>query len=210
MAGRWCSATKVSVLAFALAGISLAAGVTRADVITFDSVVEIPFVGPFTEGAFTYNTASGSLFNDAATGNPAPAMAGGDAPGGILRIVRTDGGLFTFDGADVAHFLWILRVVTFSGVLNGILQNEVNLFTTQNSLDFAGGSQGSGALSGVPINELLVELERNQFNTNQFEAVDNIRLTLINDAQVPEPTALALLGLGLAAFGWSRRKSKNA
>src|SRR5262245_19078430 len=83
---------------FALALMGLTAGAARADLITFSGVPGGFFVGPFSEGAFTYNTAAGTLFADSANGNPPPSMSGGILPSATLSIVRTDGGLFTFDG----------------------------------------------------------------------------------------------------------------
>src|SRR5262245_57942728 len=98
---------KCWMLALALAGMGFGGAVTRADVITFTGVpTGILFVGPFTEGAFTYNSLSGNLVSSN-NGNPQPDMGAalvalGDFSN-VLRIVRNGGGLFTFDGAEVAQ-----------------------------------------------------------------------------------------------------------
>src|SRR5437879_6099973 len=82
----------------------LAPTTARAGVITFAGTNgPIGPGSPTTEGIFTYDTLSGSLFRDS-DGNPGNDMEGNSsAGGGVLRIVRSDlaGGLFTFDASDI-------------------------------------------------------------------------------------------------------------
>lgn len=52
----------------------------------------------------------------------------------------------------------------------------------------------------------LTGIPQGEFNTRSF-AFDDIELLDAVDGTVPEPSSIALLGLGLAGFGMSRRKS---
>ena len=38
-------------------------------------------------------------------------------------------------------------------------------------------------------------------------ALDNVSISSVSSGQIPEPTTLALMGLGLAGIGWKRRKA---
>ena len=185
-------------------GFTLVTGSAGADVITFTGGPPGIFVGPTVEGAFTYNTQFGGLVLDdcAFCGNPPPDMEGLSGTGGILRVVRTDGGLFTFDGVDAAQNLLGATTIRFRGVKGGLLQAVDDLATTGADDDFAGGSQNSVNLLGVTIDELLIELDSPP-NSNGFEEVDNIRLT---QSAVPVPATAWLLLLGAGLLVGARRR----
>src|SRR5262245_39273051 len=110
---------KCWALALVLASMGLAGGAKGGDVIAFTGLPAGAFTGPRTEGNFIYNTLPGAaLFVNTLFGNPPPEMNSG-VNGGILRIVRNGGGLFTFDGADVSQSASLGATdVRFRGVLN--------------------------------------------------------------------------------------------
>src|SRR5262245_43316813 len=100
-------------LVVAALGLSLStAPAARADVITFDGLSAVPLFPAATtiEGNFAYDVlpGSGALFGQGfENGNPIPHVEGRVlSDGGTLRVVRNDvpGGLFTFEGLDLAQF----------------------------------------------------------------------------------------------------------
>src|SRR5687767_10008153 len=151
-------------------GFALVTGSAGADVITFSS----GSTGPATEGDFTYNTHSGALFSCVVfvCGNPPPDMEG-LGTGGVLRVVRSDGGLFTFDGVDAAQAGMGVTTIRFRGVQGSVLQAVDDLLTSGIDGHYVGGTQNSVNLAGVSIDELLIELDASLLG---WEAVDNIRL----------------------------------
>jgi hypothetical protein len=123
--------------------------------------------------------------------------------GGTLRIRRSDGGLFTFDAADISNWnaygTALPQDIAFVGLLAGteldtdFLSTEGDTWVTRDSFD----------LAGVQINELQVVLNAELIQTpaqEWAEAVDNIMLTVVD-----APTPLVLLGLGMVLIGYQRR-----
>ncbi|WP_041342059.1 PEP-CTERM sorting domain-containing protein [Marinobacter similis] len=177
---------------------------TNATTITFGPGSYGTPVGATNEGIYTYDTFSGALFRDSQGNGDSFNMEGLAGTGGVLSLARNDvlNGLFTFDGADVAWQFNISDSVIFEGFLSGVSQG-IDSFLT--SADSAYTSYLSNNLSGVFIDTLFVTL--NAPTTSQASVVDNIVLTEV--ASVPEPSTIALFGLGLLGFGLARRKKHN-
>lgn len=177
-----------------LAAFLTAAGTASAGVVTFDSLPG-PNGTPFTtvtEDGITVTAESGEWQQAFNVGNPIPSIfTFSDA----ASVAVTTGGLFNFVSFDlgtggnagpaytVEQFLDGLLVDTFSG------QNANTLFHTINSA-YAGS-----------VDRVLIHTSIAGLTTSAN--LDNIRVSF--DASVPEPGTLALLGLGLAAFGVRRR-----
>lgn len=181
------------LLSLALLLWPVAAAPASAVVIGFDAEsVTGAWNGPGAEGGFAYSRLAGGLWlqaiDSASTGgNPVPHMEGLlGAGGGTLRIVRTGGGGFLFDGADVAQVFLksgAARSVTFQGLLDGRTVGT-DLFATA-AVSNAWVSHASVALAGLVIDELRIILDTAQASVT--EAVDNIALTVVDSVVGRDP-----------------------
>jgi hypothetical protein len=197
----------------------------RADVITFSGPQTRLLAGQAvhedSEGVFTYNALAGGFFRSATRGNPAPdieAYPFAPGGGGVLDVVRNDvtGGLFTFDAADIAQFVYgIAMPVHFAGYRGGVFQGADTFTTSAASGLFT--TVSSANLRGVLLDELQLELDGNigdpRHMSGFWEAADNLTLTpqaAPSAAPVPEPSTFVLVALGGGALAGWRRWRKSA
>jgi hypothetical protein len=109
----------------------------------------------------------------------------------------------TADG-DIAGFagLFIGSVVTLPGYVSGLATFQVDVFGTEGANSYAGSSAlftmtpATGASPPPGFNQVQVGVGSIQYNPGSYSVIDS----------VPEPTTMALGGLGLAAMMFIRRK----
>lgn len=195
----------------------------------------INFTGTVNDGANAGNKVSGYVsyqlrglahWSDGSTfnlgyqdyfSNGGPLPISGHASDGVQTIKI--GGLAKFDGVNIDVYKnagpdHVDNFMTIVGGYDGVNWTEIELETYA----FTDGVNASGIFSNTDYNNVDLSLGQhvNWFAPNTRSVgfllsggeVEMFMIDSISMSEVPEPTTLALLGLGIASFGVARRRRK--
>ena len=195
-----------------IACVALVCPATFADLITFDapgitlgSTLAPGSLGTQTIGANTWTVSSdvgtvraANLLSDAVGFvSNSVGLYGPTGDPSVASIALSGGGRFLFNSIDLEGAVGT-GVATISGMLSGgSVFSELFNFAT------GGLVLNSSVNSAVEIDELEINLVGT--NTIYF-GIDNIDVTAVASAAVPEPSSIAFLMLGGAGFWFKRRR----
>ena len=187
------------LLAILAATLTYGMGSASAELITFDALPgnNLDIFQSYTEDGYTVASTVGIWHVGKNFGDPIPNLFSSNAFSALgygLEVTK-GGAAFTFAGLDISPNQGI-ETYTFTGWLNGIQQFVFSGQTPQSSFNFY---TFANAFSTTVIDDLDILV-------SAYSNIDNINVN--SAAEVSEPGAIALLGIGLLGFA-TRRKTIN-
>lgn len=185
-------------LALAISGAFLAFG-SQANVVTFDDITTAGIAGFTTTGGFNWTNALVVNKNAMPNTGYSRGVISGDYSAwspSTLSVKKADNSSFTFNSGYFTSAWDSSQTLKFDGYVGGTNSftqtvNVNNLAATFLDLNWAG------------IDKLTIQAT----NARQF-VLDNLAFNeaVVVPNAVPEPTSIALLGMGALGFAASRRK----
>jgi hypothetical protein len=200
----------------------LASGTSQAVILTFDGVpsTEVIQTSLVTEGFHVYS----DHFHTYGTAPTYTTIAGNGGThigyeavrGDPLIVERLDGATFSLLSLDVSEFYAVLSTDRPNANLLEIRGNFLDGTSVSHQLLLDGVIDGPGGLADFQhfvLPSLFIDVVRLEFVGLQWNgalggvAMDNLEIA--DRVSVPEPTSLALFGIGLLGAGVIRRRRRT-